>query len=165
MLIGYKQSFGEIKNYPDKNLVGNAQNGATQIKIWIDYELPSKQILLVNAENDLQEVIKTGLELTTNWKILTSDRAHHSLSLAKEQQPNAILINIEKKDLTEINFWLQLRQKQEWQQIPVILLVDRLRRSDKKRLKKLEIAGAIAKPFDMVNLGKQIASFLQWNLA
>ncbi|MEC4893892.1 MAG: response regulator [Oscillatoria sp. PMC 1051.18] len=163
MLMILNEEFCETKTCSTTNSRYRAKTAKNQIDNPNEQRLPRKQILLIDPEEDLREVIKTGLELTTNWNILTTHDSHNGLHLAVNEQPNAILINIEKKDLGQIGLLWQLRQSQQLRQIPIILLLDRIRLSDRKCLNKLEIAGAIAKPFDMVNLGQQIAHFLRWD--
>ncbi|MBD2578691.1 response regulator [Oscillatoria sp. FACHB-1406] len=118
--------------------------------------------MLIDPEDDLREVIQTGLELTTNWKIVTAHSHALGANLAAIEQPNVILLNVERVDLEDSALLAQLKANPSTQNIPVILMADRVRLSDWWRLTQLGIAGAISKPFDCVNLGKQIAVLLKW---
>ncbi|MGD2182275.1 response regulator [Lusitaniella coriacea] len=122
-----------------------------------------KTLLLIDPEDDLREVTQTGLELTTNWKILTAPSYTEGLRLAIAQKPDAILVNGSMIDLEYSAIFNQLDSHPVTENIPIIAISDRVRLGDKVQFAQLGVMDVIAKPFDSANLGQQIATFLQWN--
>lgn len=123
----------------------------------------NKTLLLIDPEDDLREVTQTGLELTTNWEILTAPSYTEGLRLAIAQKPDAILVNGSMVDLEYSAIFNQLDAHPITENIPVIAISDRVRLGDKVQFAQLGVTDIIAKPFDSANLGQQIATFLQWN--
>jgi response regulator RpfG family c-di-GMP phosphodiesterase len=143
-------------------LVTSVQMSNTNDRAFNAQKLNSKKILLIDPEDDLREVIQTGLELTTSWEILTAHSHAIGANLAEVEQPHAILLNVERVDCDRAALLIQLKTNPTTQGIPVILMTDRVRLADWWQLTQMGVAGVIAKPFDCANLGKQIAIFLKW---
>jgi response regulator RpfG family c-di-GMP phosphodiesterase len=125
-------------------------------------KLKAKKVLLIDPEDDLREVIQTSLELTTSWEIVTACSHALGIDLAEVEQPNAILLNVERLDVDRMAILTHLKSHPTTQTIPLILMTERVRLADWWQLTQLGVTGAIAKPFDCANLGKQIALFLKW---
>ncbi|MDY6782919.1 MAG: response regulator [Cyanobacteriota bacterium] len=122
----------------------------------------AKKVLLIDPEDDLREVIQTSLELTTSWNIVTAHSHALGIDLAEVEQPNAILLNVERLDRDRMAILTQLKTHPITRAIPLILMTERVRLADWWQLTQSGVAGAIAKPFDCANLGRQIALFLRW---
>lgn len=120
----------------------------------------TKRVLLIHPEDDLRQIMQMGLEMTTNWQIFSASSSLKALHLAKEQLPQAVLINVALTDVdTVINAF---RQALSPLQLPIIVLVERVRLGDQQRFADLGIAGAIATPFDAVHLGQHLQQILNW---
>lgn len=143
-------------------LVTSVEMSQTSDRAVSPQKFNSKKILLIDLEDDLREVIQTGLELTTSWKILTARSHEIGANLAEVEQPHAILLNVERVDFARSALLNQLKANPIAREIPIILMADRVRLADWWQLTQLGFAGVIAKPFDCANLGRQIALFLKW---
>jgi CheY-like chemotaxis protein len=118
-----------------------------------------KHLLLIDREEDRRHVTKTGLELMTDWTIWGACSYHEGLNFAQTRLFHVILINL---DSNPLKILPQLLSHPNTQHIPIILTTARLRYSDVQYFSQLGVAGAIAQPYDCVNLGEQIACFLDW---
>lgn len=121
-----------------------------------------REVLLIDPEDDVREITQAGLELTTDWKIVTAHSYPQGLEIAKSHRPHVILLNIESHKSCFIHIFRQLKENPVTQDIPVILLIDRVRLCDEQRFAQLGITAVIAKPFDCVALGQKIAYLLDW---
>ncbi|NJL01346.1 MAG: two-component system response regulator [Spirulinaceae cyanobacterium RM2_2_10] len=130
-----------------------------------DYPCSSsaRRVLAIVSEDDLREVILAGIELMTNWEAIAARSASEGLSLAATAEPHAILLN-QSDDGSEVTLLETLAASASLCQIPVILMVERVRVTDIYYYRQLGFAGIIAKPFDCVRLAEQIAAFLDWPL-
>ena len=118
-----------------------------------------KTLLLIDREEDRRHVTQTGLELMTDWKIWVTHSYREGLKFAQTQLFHVILINLDTRPREVLQ---QLLNHPSTQNIPIILTADRLRCADIEYFSQLGVAGAIAQPYDCVNLGEQIAYFLDW---
>lgn len=118
-----------------------------------------RHLLLIDGEEDRRHVTKAGLELMTDWQIWAASSYQEGFTFARSQFFHAILINL---DANPLEILRQLLSHPATQHIPIILTVDRLRCSDEEYFSQLGVAGSISQPYDCVNLGGQIANFLNW---
>ncbi|MBP0022099.1 MAG: two-component system response regulator [Cyanobacteria bacterium SBLK] len=118
-----------------------------------------RHLLLIDGEEDRRYVTRAGLELMTDWQIWVASSYQEGFNFARTQSFHAILINL---DANPLGILQQLLSHPATQHIPIILTVDRLRCADAEYFSQLGVAGAIAQPYDCVNLGGQIADFLNW---
>ena len=65
-------------------------------------------------------------------------------------------------DLEGIAVLRQLQTNPSTQKIPVIFLTAKTLATEQQQLKNLGVQGLISKPFDALNLGKQICLLLNW---
>lgn len=124
----------------------------------------NKQILIISGDRDLQDVIRTGLELTTAWEILSAYNPTEALDLAQTTQPQAVILNLEYRERERLKTIENFKSHTSTQEIPLILMCDRVRLGDWWRFSQLGITGLIAKPFEAIAIGEQIAGFLGWDV-
>ncbi|MEH2069698.1 MAG: response regulator [Nostoc sp.] len=120
----------------------------------------TKQILVIDDEDDIRQLIQTCLEIMGDWKVLTATSGHQGLLLAQSSQPDAILLDVMMPDLDGITTFQQLQANQKTQHIPVILLTARGRATDKRLFTQLGVKGIISKPFNPQKLAAQVAAAL-----
>lgn len=121
-----------------------------------------KQILIVEDDESIQATIELSLEVTTNWVFFKASSGKEGLLLAQTKHPDLILLDVMMPDCDGIEVLRQLRNTPTTQKIPVIFLTAKALANEQQKLKKLDVQGVISKPFDALNLGKQICSLLDW---
>ena len=124
----------------------------------------NKRILIADDAGDILEIAQLSLEMATDWEILTARSVHEALTVARSEQPDAILLDITMPEMDGIAVFQQLQANPFTADIPVILMTARSRLTDRQQFTQLGIAAAIAKPFDPVNLANQIAKASGWPL-
>ncbi|VEP18719.1 Two-component response regulator, CheY subfamily [Hyella patelloides LEGE 07179] len=121
-----------------------------------------KQILIVDDDDTVRATVEFSLEVTTNWKILTACSGKEGLSLAQSKSPDLIILDVMMPVLDGIEVLQQLRTNISTQKIPVIFLTAKTLTQEQQKLKNLGVQGIISKPFDAINLEKQICLLLDW---
>jgi DNA-binding NtrC family response regulator len=95
-----------------------------------------KRILVIDNEPYIQEVTKICLQTVAGWEIVTASSGQEGLVKAELDQPDAILLDLMMPDMNGLDY---------------------------NSYSKLGVKGAIAKPFDPLQLASQIATTLGWN--
>ncbi|OLT60630.1 response regulator [Moorena bouillonii] len=126
--------------------------------------MSTKCILLIDDEETIQEVVQVGLELETDWEVLTASSGLEGIAMAKTKLPDAILLDVMMPDLDGIATFSKLKANSKTQSIPVIFLTAKTQIAEQHPFKKIGIAGVIIKPFNSITLAIQIAEMLEWKL-
>lgn len=124
----------------------------------------TKRILIVDDEEDIRDVVRVSLEEFAGWSAITAASGLEGLQIAQNEPLDAILLDISMPDIDGFAICEALQADPATQQIPVIVLTARVLPSDRLRLKKLEVAGVITKPFDPLIIWSQVAEILAWSL-
>ncbi|MEJ6480111.1 response regulator [Nostoc punctiforme UO1] len=122
--------------------------------------MTSKQILVIDDEDDIRQLIQTCLEIMGGWKVLTATSGNQGLFLAQSSQPDAILLDVMMPDMDGLTTFQKLQANQITKHIPVILLAARGRNIDKYLFNNLGVRGIISKPFNPQKLAVQVAAVL-----
>ncbi|NEP29920.1 MAG: response regulator [Moorea sp. SIO3I6] len=126
--------------------------------------MSTKCILLIDDEETIQEVVQVGLELETDWEVLTASSGLEGIAMAKTKLPDAILLDVMMPDMDGIATFAKLKANSKTQSIPVIFLTAKTQIAEQHPFKKNGIAGIIIKPFNSITLAIKIAELLQWKL-
>lgn len=124
--------------------------------------MSAKRILVIDDEINLCIVIQACLENLGNWSVLTASSALEGLALAKNNIPDAILLDVMMPDMDGLTLFKTLQDDPKTQKIPVILLTAKVLSGDLSQFEQLGVAGVIAKPFDALQLSQQVAATLGW---
>lgn len=124
----------------------------------------TKQILIVDDEEDIRDVVRISLEEFAGWQTIAATSGIHGLQIAKTQLVDAILLDISMPDMDGFQMCENLQTDPKTQNIPVIVLTAKVLPSDRKRLVDLNVAGVITKPFDPMVIWRKIAEILGWTV-
>ncbi len=123
----------------------------------------SKRILVVDDDDGVREVIQICLETIAGWKVISAASGQAGLTLAKEQKPDAILLDVMMPEMDGLDTFQQLQIHNLTQHIPTILLTAKAKISEQKKFQDLGVAGVIIKPFEPYHLVAQIKTILAWS--
>jgi CheY-like chemotaxis protein len=124
--------------------------------------MSAKRILLIDDEPEIREIVRVSLELVGGWDVSATGTAREGLTLAADQHPDAILLDVMMPDMDGPTTFQALQAAPETSAIPVILLTAKVQAADLRRFDQLGVAATIAKPFDPLTLPGQVASALGW---
>ena len=121
----------------------------------------TKCILIVDDEADVREVTKLGLEMSTDWQILTATSGADAIEIAAQAHLDAILLDMMMPDMDGRATLKQLKTDQT-QAIPVILVTAKAHPSNQQDFDSLDVAAVLAKPFRPLKLAAKISRILGW---
>jgi DNA-binding response OmpR family regulator len=120
----------------------------------------NKCVLIIDDEEDVREIAKMGLEMAANWTVLTASSGTEGLNIARDKQPDLILLDWMMPVLNGKQTLEKLQEVPETANIPVILMTAKTETAVKEHLKDLAIVGIITKPFRPLQLPDRIAEVL-----
>jgi DNA-binding response OmpR family regulator len=120
----------------------------------------SKSILIIDDEEDVKDIAQMGLEMVTDWQVITASTGKEGLDLAKNSQPEVILLDLMMPEWDGKETLKQLKANQSTAAIPVILMTAKTQSAIATELTELDLAGVITKPFRPLELPGQIAQIL-----
>ncbi|MEM9119184.1 MAG: response regulator [Cyanobacteria bacterium P01_F01_bin.56] len=123
----------------------------------------SKCILIVDDEADVREVTQLGLEMGTNWTVLTASSGAEAIAIATQEHPDAILLDLMMPDMDGRTTLKQLKAIAATRDIPVIMVTAKAQQSNLQDFQDLEVAAIMTKPFRPLKLAAEITCILQWS--
>jgi CheY-like chemotaxis protein len=123
----------------------------------------TKCILIVDDEADVREVTQLGLEMGTDWTVLTAASGAEAIAIATQSQPDAILLDMMMPDMDGRATLKQLKANDTTQKIPVILVTAKAQQSNLPDFQDLDVVAIVAKPFRPLKLAAEISSILNWD--
>jgi CheY-like chemotaxis protein len=122
----------------------------------------SRNILIVDDEEDVQAIAKLGLEMAAGWNVLTACSGREALNVATNSKLDVILLDMMMPDMDGRATLQQLKANPVTNSIPVILLTAKVQKSDQESFTGLDVAAVFAKPFRPLKLAAQISEALGW---
>lgn len=126
--------------------------------------MSTRRILIVDDESDIREVAQMSLEMISGWQVLTAESGDEGIAKAKKEKPDAILLDAMMPGTDGAATFEKLQADPSTKQIPVIMFTAKVQPADRKRFADLGVKDVIAKPFDPMTLGSQIAAILGWSV-
>ncbi|HXJ96404.1 MAG TPA: response regulator [Terriglobia bacterium] len=120
-----------------------------------------KRILIIDDEDDIREIVEVALQQTPGWHTLTAGSAAEGLERARNELPDAILLDVMMPDIDGVTALARLRAGELTAAIPVILLTATVQVA--RGVQAGQAAGVILKPFDPLTLAQRVSAMLGWN--
>jgi CheY-like chemotaxis protein len=125
-------------------------------------ELTQKRVLVVDDEESIRLVVQSCLEDMAGWEVLAAPSGAIGLEIALAEQPDAIVLDVMMPGMDGLSFLSRQQIDPQIRNIPTILLTAKVDLLKPDRYLAYGAVGAIAKPFDPLQLILQIEEFLQW---
>jgi CheY-like chemotaxis protein len=122
----------------------------------------SKRVLVVDDEESIRLVVQSCLEEIAGWEVLAAPSGFVGLEMALAEKPDAIVLDVMMPGMDGLSFLGRMRTDPQLRDIPTILLTAKVDLLEPSRYLPHGAVGAIAKPFDPIQLIMQIEEFLQW---
>ncbi|MGH9449977.1 MAG: response regulator [Terriglobia bacterium] len=122
-----------------------------------------RSILIIDDEESIRAVTRTSLEIVEGWSITCAGSAREGIAAAEADPPDAILLDVMMPGADGPQTFRELQANTATQNIPVLFLTATVRPADVRRLHSLGVKGVVAKPFDPLTLGTEIARILGWD--
>jgi CheY-like chemotaxis protein len=120
----------------------------------------SQCILFVDDEEDARTITRLGLEMSTDWIILTVSSGREALNLAAKYQPDVILLDMMMPEMDGRATLHHLKANPCTMHIPVILATAKAQPIEGAGFYKMDIVAVFTKPLRPLELANQIIKVL-----
>jgi DNA-binding response OmpR family regulator len=117
----------------------------------------AKRILVVDDERRLVQVVRGYLE-EAGYEVVTANNGREALFVAREQQPNLIILDLM---MPELDGWEFIRQHRRERDTPIIMLTARVEDADKVTGLELGADDYVTKPFSPRELVARVRALLR----
>lgn len=117
----------------------------------------AKRILVVDDERRLVQVVRGYLE-EAGYEVVTASNGREALFVAREQQPNLIILDLM---MPELDGWEFIRQHRRERDTPIIMLTARVEDADKVTGLELGADDYVTKPFSPRELVARVRALLR----
>jgi CheY-like chemotaxis protein len=113
------------------------------------------KVLIIDDEMDMREIASLSLKRNRDIQVITASSGPEGVRLAREQQPDAILLDLMMPAMDGRATLAALRRDPSTAGIPVVVMSAA---PDDHDLRPLGAAGVIPKPFDPLTLSDRLLS-------
>jgi CheY-like chemotaxis protein len=118
-------------------------------------------ILYVDDEPDIRQIVQIALGLTQDLQVHIGESGEQALVLARELKPDLVLLDVMMPGLDGPATMIRMSKDPLLARIPVIFMTAKAMPKEVARFRQMGAAGVIAKPFDPMQLLKQV--FYLWD--
>ena len=118
------------------------------------------KILVIDDDNAINELIKINLELI-GYKVIQALDGIKGFALAKQELPNAIILDIMMPEIDGYTVAQRIRQNPTTKNIPILMLTALSQLNDKVRGFDIGVDDYLTKPFEMEELKVRIRAILK----
>jgi CheY-like chemotaxis protein len=115
-----------------------------------------KRVLVIDDDDDIRMLVRLSLQRVGGLEVIEASNGREGLDLARSEVPDAILLDVMMPEMDGPTTVLELRRIPETAAIPVVLLTAKVQARDQERFAELPIQGTIPKPFDPLELPRQL---------
>jgi two-component system, OmpR family, response regulator len=118
-------------------------------------------VLYVDDEPDIRQIVQLALSLTKGLMVHIGGSGEQALALSRELRPDLLLLDVMMPGLDGPGTLRRMREDPEIAHIPVIFMTAKAMPREVAIFRKMGAAGVIGKPFDPMQLSKQVLAL--WN--
>jgi len=115
-----------------------------------------RSVLYVDDEPDIRTIVQIALGLASDLTVHTGDSGIHALELARALSPDVVLLDVMMPGLDGPATLSRMRSDPVLAHIPVIFITAKAMPKEVAQFRKMGAVGVIAKPFDPMQLRKQL---------
>jgi CheY-like chemotaxis protein len=115
-----------------------------------------RTVLYVDDEPDIREVVLMSLSLAGHLEVHSCDGGAQALEVIPQLKPDLVLLDVMMPGMDGPTMLKHMRADPALAQIPVIFMTAKAMPQEVARFRELGAAAVIAKPFDPMQLAKQV---------
>lgn len=121
-----------------------------------------KTVLVVDDNQDLLKMLSKALSKLAGWEVCTARSGIEALTAVQLSRPDLILLDVSMPEMDGLATVERIRRLEGCgtTALPIILITARVQQHEMIQYQKLAVAGVISKPFDPMQLPRQIQSIL-----
>lgn len=123
----------------------------------------SRRVLVVDDDEGIREIAQMSLELVAGWDVEVAANGAEALQICAAKSPDAILLDVMMPTMDGPTTFANLQADARMRHVPVVLLTAKVQPDERRRWKELGVTGVLAKPFDPLQLSRQLAGLLGWD--
>jgi CheY-like chemotaxis protein len=127
----------------------------------------TREVLVIDDSPLIREAAKVALGAIGGWRIVTAASGEEGIERAISECFDAVLLDVVMTGMDGLAVAERLHGIPARDSLPIILLTahDRLQDSERFRGLRLagQVAGVIAKPFDIRDLSREVGELLGWS--
>jgi CheY-like chemotaxis protein len=113
-------------------------------------------ILYVDDEPDIREVVQMSLSLVPGLDVQVCESGERALQLLPQVKPDLLLLDVMMPGMDGPSTLQKMRSLPQFAKIPVVFMTAKAMPQEVARFRELGAVSVIAKPFDPIQLGKQL---------
>ena len=121
-----------------------------------------RRILVVDDDDAARQAAVHSLQAMTGWDVMEAYCGAQAIENAKQQQPDAILLDVMMPAMDGPAMLGKLRATRATSHIPIVLLTAKVQALHDGSLSHLPVEAILPKPFDPLSLASQVAAALGW---
>ena len=123
----------------------------------------SRRVVVVDDEADIREIATLSLETFRGWQVVGVASGLEAVAVVAREQPDAVLLDVMMPGQDGPATLAALRAQDSTRDVPVVFLTAKAQVKEKAQLQELGAIGVLAKPFDPMTLGDELAALLGWH--
>jgi CheY-like chemotaxis protein len=118
------------------------------------------RVLIIDDDDDVRMLVRMSLERVGGNMVIEAANGRDGIERAISERPDAILLDVMMPGMDGPATVRELRRVPETAGIPVVLLTAKVQPRDQERFAELPVQGTIPKPFDPLELPRQLAELV-----
>jgi len=119
------------------------------------------KILIVDDEDDIRRIGRLSLAHLGGMEVVEAASGSEGIERAAAEKPDGILLDLMMPGLDGRETLAGLRAHASTSDIPVIFLTAKPLDQEGPKLRELSVAGVLAKPFDPIQLPREVQALLE----
>ena len=120
------------------------------------------KVLLIDDEDDIRRIARLSLARVGGLDVIDAPDGATGAARAAAESPDVILLDVMMPGQDGPATLAALRAQESTRGVPVVFLTAKAQVREKAELERLGAAGVLAKPFDPMTLGTELADLLGW---
>lgn len=121
-----------------------------------------KTVLVVDDNQDLLKMLSKALSKLVGWEVCTARSGLEALTKVRQSRPDLILLDVSMPEMDGLETVEKIRRLEGCgtKALPIILITARVQQHEMIHYQRLAVSGVISKPFDPMQLPRQIQTIL-----
>ncbi|WP_277211768.1 response regulator [Isoptericola croceus] len=126
-------------------------------------ETDGRRVVVIDDDPSIREVAALALSAIGGHEVHTAGDGTEGVELVRRVLPDAVLLDVMMPTLDGPTILARMRGMEALREVPVVFLTAKIGAQDISRLGGLGAVAVITKPFDPLDLARELADALGWD--